>query len=131
MDNAVQRLDGIRGVDCLANIRRIAEERIEIFPVRPPAFADLRIFIVPGTRERIQRHQRGFLCRSLIHRFQSASDGFVILPRHVFQAVAHHMDDAQLDVRLRINAVYRIREALQPVHAGNQDILKTPVFKLL
>jgi hypothetical protein len=30
------------------------------------------------------------------------------------------MDDAQLDVSLRVDAVYRIREALQTVHAGNQ-----------
>lgn len=40
------------------------------------------------------------------------------------------MDDAQLDMGLREDAVYRIREAFQTVHAGNQDILKPPVFKL-
>lgn len=33
-----------------------------------------------------------------------------------------HMDDAQLDVSLRIDAVYRIREALQTVLEGNQDV---------
>jgi len=58
--HAVQRFDGIRCVDCLANIGRIAEERIEIFPMRTPAFADLRIFIVPGIRELVQHHLRGF-----------------------------------------------------------------------
>ncbi len=40
------------------------------------------------------------------------------------------MDDAQLDVGLRVNAVYRIREAFQTVHSGNQDILKATVFQL-
>ena len=40
------------------------------------------------------------------------------------------MDDAQLDVSLRVDAVYRIREALQTVLAGNQDVLKTVIFKL-
>lgn len=34
----------------------IAEERIDIFPLCTPAFADLRIFIVPDIHERIQRH---------------------------------------------------------------------------
>ncbi len=61
-------------VDGLADIRRITEERIEVFPVRTPAFADLRIF--------------------------------------------------------REDAVYRIREALQTVHTGNQDVLKAPLFQL-
>lgn len=51
-DHAVQRFDSIRGVDGLADIRRITEERIEVFPVRTPAFADLRIFIVPFVCER-------------------------------------------------------------------------------
>lgn len=40
------------------------------------------------------------------------------------------MNDAQLDVRLWGDAVYRIREAFQAVHSGNQDILKTTGFKL-
>lgn len=40
------------------------------------------------------------------------------------------MDDAQLDMRLWLDAVYRIREALQAVNTGNQDILKPPIFKL-
>lgn len=34
------------------------------------------------------------------------------------------MDGAQPDMGLRVNAVYRHREALQTVHAGNQDILR-------
>ena len=31
--------------------------------------------------------------------------------RSDLQAVTHHMDDAQLDMGLRVDAVYRIREA--------------------
>lgn len=33
------------------------------------------------------------------------------------------MNDAQLDMGLREDAVYRIREALQTIHTGNQDVL--------
>lgn len=40
------------------------------------------------------------------------------------------MDNAQLDMCLRINAVYCVREPFQSVHAGNQNVLKPPVFKL-
>jgi len=41
------------------------------------------------------------------------------------------MDNAALDICLRINAVYRIRETLQAVHTGNvlrQAIKKRKVF---
>ena len=81
-DHAVQQFDSIGDgdgdVDGFADIGWINEERIEIFPARTPAFADLRLFIVPYVRELIQRHQCRFLCRSLRHRFQPAGNGFVI-----------------------------------------------------
>lgn len=38
--------------------------------------------------------------------------------------------DTQLDMGLRVDTVYRIREALQAVHAGNQDVPKPAIFKL-
>lgn len=40
------------------------------------------------------------------------------------------MDDAQLDMGLRVDAVYRIRKVFQAVHTGNQDVLKTTIFQL-
>lgn len=40
------------------------------------------------------------------------------------------MDDAQLDMGLWVDAVYRIPEALQTINAGNQDVLKTTIFQL-
>lgn len=36
------------------------------------------------------------------------------------------MDDAQLDMGLRVDAVDCIREALKTVHLGNQDVLQAP-----
>lgn len=50
-DHAVQRFDSIRGVDVPW---RITEERIEAFPVGTPAFADVRVPVVPDFCERIQ-----------------------------------------------------------------------------
>ena len=52
-DHAIERFYRISCVDCLADIGRITKEGIEIFPVGPPAFADLGIFVVPGVCERI------------------------------------------------------------------------------
>lgn len=40
------------------------------------------------------------------------------------------MDDAQLDMGLREDAVYRMREALKTVHADYQDVLEATVFQL-
>ena len=40
------------------------------------------------------------------------------------------MDNAQLDMGLREDAVYRIREALQTIHTSNQDVLKAFIFGL-
>ncbi|GDD75767.1 hypothetical protein HmCmsJML204_01070 [Escherichia coli] len=40
------------------------------------------------------------------------------------------MDDAELNMRLRVHAIYRFREAFQAVHAGNQDVLKATIFQL-
>lgn len=93
----------IRGsiyVDSLADIRRVAKECIEVFPVGTPAFADLRIFVVPLVCKHIQRHQRRLFGQSRVNRLQSAGDSFVVLHGYVFQAVTHHMDDAQLELAL-------------------------------
>lgn len=110
--HAVQRFDYICGVDGFSDIRRITEERIDILQVRIPAFADLRIFIVPDFRKLIYCHQCQLFGRGLINRLQAAGDDFVVLSRHLIQA-AHLMDDTQLDMGgLREDAVYRIREAL-------------------
>ncbi len=78
--------------------------------------------------KRIHRHQCRIFGRGLIDRLQAAGGGFVVFPGHVFQAVTHHMDDTQLDMGLREDAVYRIRETLQTVHTGNQDVLKARFF---
>lgn len=103
-DHAVQRFYRVRGVDDLTDIRRVAKECIKIFPVRTPAFTKLLIFTLPFAREHLQRHQRRLFGRSLINFLQAAGDGFVVLPGHVFQAITHHMDDAQLDMGLRVGA---------------------------
>ncbi len=67
---------------------------------------------------------------SSVNRLQTTGDRLVVFPGHVFQAATYYMDDAQLDMGLRVDAVYRIRKVFQAVHTGNQDVLKTTIFQL-
>jgi hypothetical protein len=46
-DGAVRGLDCIGGVDHLADVLRIVEQRNQVLPVAPPALADGRVFLVP------------------------------------------------------------------------------------
>jgi len=46
-DHTVQRLDGIGGVDLLADVIRIIKQRNQVRPVTMPALADDRVFLVP------------------------------------------------------------------------------------
>ncbi|KGA75385.1 hypothetical protein DJ61_4197 [Yersinia enterocolitica] len=40
------------------------------------------------------------------------------------------MDDAELNFGVRVNAVYRLREPRQAIHAGNQNIVYTTVLEV-
>jgi hypothetical protein len=87
-DYTVQRLDGIRCVDHLADVCRISEERRQIAPVCLPAPAYLRVAAVPCAGERFQCLLACFFRGGLIDGFQVASDGFGVLPGDEPQAVA-------------------------------------------
>jgi len=54
--------------------------------------------------------------------------GLFILRCHVFDRVAYLMNNAQLHFSLWINAVNRLREAGQSVHAIDQDIFNATVL---
>ena len=42
----------------------------------------------------------------------------------------HHMDDAELNGSPGINSLNGLRETLEAVHAGNEDVLYAAVFQL-
>jgi hypothetical protein len=48
-------------------------------------------------------------------------------PAHEPQRVADHVDDAELDLGSRVDGLDCLGKAFQPVDAGDQDILETPV----
>lgn len=52
--HAVDTLDGIRRVDCLANLGSVGEQRNDAFPVGPPAFHDGWVLLAVLAFERIK-----------------------------------------------------------------------------
>lgn len=46
-NNAVERFDGIGGVNCLSNILGIVKQSIQVMPVGTPGFADLWVLAIP------------------------------------------------------------------------------------
>lgn len=57
-DNTVKRFNRIGGVNRLADVLGIVEQRIQVLPVAAPAFTDLRVFTVPSLEEGVQRLER-------------------------------------------------------------------------
>ena len=68
--------------------------------------------------------------QQMLYRFHVGHEGFMVLWGHVFNRVTDLVNDAQLHLCLRINAVYRLREAGQPAHAGDQDVFNAPVLQV-
>ncbi len=61
-----------------------------------------------------QRHVQ----RLSIDRLQIRSHLLALLPGDIVQTAPHQMHNAQLHLRLREHRFNRLREALQPIHAG-------------
>jgi hypothetical protein len=55
---------------------------------------------------------------------------FSFFPTHIVQAGPRHVHDAQLHRGLRIYRLDRLREALETVHAGDEDIFQAAVLQL-
>lgn len=62
------------------------------------------------------------------NRFERRGDGLAFLPRGELHRVADQMHDAGLDQRLGKHRADRLREALQAVDHGNQDVVGAPVL---
>ena len=47
---------------------------------------------------------------------------FAIFVQHVEKRMPDQMNDAELDLRLRIDRLNRFRETFQDIHAGNENV---------
>jgi len=64
---------------------------------------------------------------SAVDELQVGRHRLAFLPPHKVQTASHHMHDAQLHGRLREDRLDGLREALQPVHAGDEDVLDAAI----
>ena len=67
--------------------------------------------------------------RGLVDRPEVLRHLLVVLPGDVSQAVAHHVDDAQLHLGPGIHRLYGLRKAGQAIAAGDEDVVDTAVLQ--
>ena len=90
----------------------------------PPDLADRRVFAAPCPfLEGLQGLAAGVGVSGAIDFAEFGDDGFAVLPGHEIQRIADEMDDAGLNRDLRKDRLDRLREALQAIDDGDQDIL--------
>src|SRR5690625_1665670 len=127
---AVERLDRVGRVDDLPDLRWIVEERNQPFPVSLPASADRGKPRVVALAKVLKGHLCGFGRRGVVDVFQLLSDLFALFPANISEAVAQHVNDAQLDLRLRKNRLNRLRQADKAVDTADQDVRYPAIFQL-
>ena len=126
----IHRFDGVGGVDDLADFWWVVKERCQAAPVAPPQLANRQIVRIP-LDFKLTQAQLGLLSRSgLVDTAQVSRHLWAALPRDVVQTVAHHVHDAQLHYGLGEHCFDGIWEALEPIDAGDEDVLHTPVAQL-
>lgn len=59
----------------------------------------------------------------LVDLLQIVGNFLALLPGHVIQAVAHHVDDAELNLGFRKYRFDGLREAFESIDAGDEDVL--------
>src|SRR5512136_1983301 len=85
---------------------------------------------IPFDSKGFQVRLRLFQSWRLVDRLQVFGHLFTLFPGHVIQAVAHHVDDTELNLGFRKNRLDCLGKTLEAVHAGDEDILHAPVFQL-
>jgi len=67
----------------------------------------------------------------LVDGFQVGCNLFALLPRNVVQAVAHHMDDAELNLGVRKDGLDGFGKTLEPIDTSDEDIFHAPVLQFV
>ena len=130
-DFRVQRLNGVRGVNQPADLRWVVEERDHLVPSAPPARCDRRI---PSCQIAFLELSQSQFCSIGIHRrvdrLESSRDCFAVFVAGEIHGMAQQMDDTGLNPRLGKGSLDGLREALQPIHDGDEDVLDAPVAQV-
>lgn len=118
-------LDGVGGINYLSNFRRIAGKRNALRPVPAPGLADWCQRLTPFFLKFTKPLFSGLDGRRSVDGLHINRDFLALLPAYEFETVAHHVHQTELlYVRMREGRRNCVRKALEPVHAGNEDMLK-------
>ena len=97
----------------------------------PPGRGDGRVFTPPGTvLELAERDGRGLGVHGAVHGLERQGDRFTVLPAGIVHRVAEQMHDAGLDLRVREHRADGVREALQAIDDGNQQVVDAAIAQL-
>ena len=88
-----------------------------------PGFADHRIFGIPRRAKTLQFGQGCVFGGRLVNGLEIGGDGLVVFPRDILERGAHHVHDTALDLGVGIYRLYRVWEAREAIHAGDEDIV--------
>src|SRR5215471_6081134 len=127
----MQRLDGIRRVNHLADGGRERKERHNVLPGPPPGLADRRVALTPFGLELLEAKKRRIGVLGTVDRLQRGHQLFAIFPGHERQAVADQVDDAGLHHGLRIDRGDRLGKAFEPVDDGDEDVVDAARLELV
>src|SRR3954469_16365994 len=122
-DLAVQALDRVGGVDGAAQVLGQREERDHVLPGRAPGLDGRRVAVAPVSLEGVELGERGLGVGGGVDRPQRGGDPFLVAVVDVAQRGADEVHDAGLYPGLRERRLDRLRETLEPVDAGDQDVL--------
>ena len=116
---AVEGFDGVGGIHHLADQVAIVKHQAQVVPVAPPAFDHLGVAFTPLLIQAIEGVFGPVAGGGLVDGFKVYHEVFAVRVGQVLLRVADLVDDAELDVGLRVDRPDGIYKARQVVYRGN------------
>ena len=101
-----------------------------MFPMANPYLADGRELPVPLGRKGVQGRFVLLKSRGLVNGLEVSSHRLALFLGDIAQAIAHQVNDPQLNLSVRIQGLNRLRKFHQSIAAGNQDVLESPIVQV-
>lgn len=114
----IEGLDGVRGMDDPADLRREGEERDDLAPVPLPSQGDREFCLAPiAVGESFQRGDAGLGILGPVDLLERRRDGLAVLVGDEGQRIADQMDDTGLDLGFREDRRDRLGKALEAIES--------------
>src|SRR5665213_224926 len=124
----VERLDGVGRVNQASQVSREVEERPDALPVAAPRGRDRRKALRVLGFKRVELREARLLGGRRVDVAQLGADRLSLRPTDEAHRVTNHVHDARLHDRLREHGLDGLRETLETVAAGDEDVLNASVF---